>query len=387
MNSCYKFRIYPNKTQIKKIEFCLGLCRNLYNTALEERKTAYQRQKISRNYYDQANCLPEIKQLFPEYKDIHSQILQDVLKRASKSFDNFFRRLKKKQKPGYPRFKNRERYRSFTYPQSGFKVVDHRVYLSGIGYIKLVDHREMKEGKIKTCSVIRTNTGKYYVCFSVELPNVKLIEKPQNIIGLDLGIKQYITTSDGEVFNYNVKNVDKQLAKLQRKKEAAKRGSEKRKELRLYIAKLHEKQTNRRIDFQHKLARKIVTKYDLIGLENLNIQSMLNSNKHGLNKLIEMMSWYRLVQLIVYKAVEAGKLTVLVDPMDSTQTCSCCNHKNKEKLTLKDRIFICEKCGMKMCRDKNAARNILNRAIRSCSEEIRTIISDLELGQEALTFR
>src|SRR6266436_7183728 len=149
----YKFRLYPTKKQAQALQWTLDRARELYNAALQERRDAYRMAGKSINYYDQANQLPEIKDIREEYKDIHSQVLQDVLRRVQKAFDHFFRRVKQGEEPGYPRFQGKNRYDSFTYPQTGFALThDNRVSLSKIGSLKVKLHREIK-GTIKTCTI------------------------------------------------------------------------------------------------------------------------------------------------------------------------------------------------------------------------------------------
>ena len=376
MRKTFKFRIYPTKAQCTSIARTLDLCRFLYNCALEERNSAWKKFHMSRSKKDQDACLPEIKELFPEYSEIYSQVLQNVLKRLDLAFQNFFRRVKLGEDPGYPRFKGWDRYNSFTYPQSGFRIEGDRIFLSKIGHVKIIQHREIA-GKIKTCSVIRTNTGKYYVCLTAEqLPAVKPT-KTHNPIGIDLGIKQYITLSDGTVLQNTVPSIDKPLAKLQRAKAKQRLGAARRAALKLWIAKLHEKNTNRRNDFQHKLSNQIVDKYDLIAMEDLNIVAMQANGLPGLNKKIGEAAWNKLIQMISYKAGEAGKKCILVDPANTSQTCSRCEHINVKKLRLKDRIFACEECGHTEDRDLNAACNILIRGVSP--EGIRAIIPDRKI--------
>ena len=366
-----KFRIYPTKTQQKTIALWLDLCRNLYNCALEERRSAYSKHKISKSYEAQTACLPEIKQLIPEYSLVYAQVLQNTLKRLDGSFQNFFRRIKQGEKPGYPRFKSYDRYISFTYPQLGFMIDGDKIYLSKIGYVPIIQHRKI-EGKIKTCSVTKTNTGKYFVCLSAESVAKPSVEVKRSV-GIDLGIKQYITFSNGtDPYQNTVPCIDKQLAKLQRQKERAQIKSQRRKDLKLWIARIYEKNANRRSDLQHKLSRKIVDKYDLIAMENLNIQSMQKSNLHGLNKRIGESAWNQLTQFIQYKAEDAGKVCVLVNPANTSQMCSRCGYLNIKKLKLNERAFVCESCGHAEDRDVNAAKNILRLGLQSQAAKLRS---------------
>src|SRR6266700_77631 len=192
----FKYRLYPTKQQEQALLKTLALCRELYNAALEERREAYKLQKKTINYYDQANQLPEIKELRPEYNDIHSQVLQDVLRRVKKAMDNFFRRVKQGEKPGYPRFKSYNRFDSFTYPQSGFSLThDSRVCLSKIGSIKVKLHHPI-EGKVKICT-IKYEAGQWFVIFSCEYEQPEPLPVVESEIGIDLGVTHFAALSDG----------------------------------------------------------------------------------------------------------------------------------------------------------------------------------------------
>lgn len=191
----FKFRISkPSKNVQANLEQTLYLCRQLYNASLQERRDAYQINRISINYQAQQNQLPEIKLTNPEYKDIHSQILQNVLKRCERAFDGFFRRIKAKQAAGFPRFKNANRYDSFCYPQSGFSLTGDKLTLSKIGKVKIKLSRSVK-GRIKTCT-IKKEIDKWFVIFTVEtLP--ELLAETGKQVGIDAGIENFITLSDG----------------------------------------------------------------------------------------------------------------------------------------------------------------------------------------------
>ena len=241
MIKSFKFRIYPTDSQERKIRNVLQLCQSLYNGALEERRNAWSKEKRSVKYKEQQNCLPDLKTQLPEYKDVYSQILQDTLKRVDKGYQGFFRRIKSGEKPGYPRFKSIFRYNSFTYPQSGFKISKDRIFLSKIGYIKLIQHRPVVR-KIKTCSVIRTDSGKYYICVTAET-EVPVIEvKDRKEIGIDLGIKAYAVTSEGRAFENPkiLKRHEKRLAKAQRKLSNKEKKSPARKRAKHHVIRIHE---------------------------------------------------------------------------------------------------------------------------------------------------
>lgn len=357
MLKTYRYRIYPTKEQKEKIEYTLNLCRYLYNNALEQRILAYKKYKKSISYNMQQNELPLVKQVLPEYKEVHSQVLQDVLKRLDKAFQNFFRRLGTNDKAGFPRYKGKNRYHSFTYPQSGFVIEGDKLRLSKIGNIRINLHRKLV-GEPKTCTIVRKN-DKYYVALvcEVEKPQVTLTNK---VVGIDLGVAHLAITSDGEFFDNHkyLRKSEKQLKRLQRIVSKRKKGSNRRRKAVRLLAKKHEQIANQRKDRNHKISRILVDRYDLIVFENLNIKGM-TKNKH-LAKSIHEVAWRQLIEFTTYKAENAGKVVRLVDPRNTTQICSSCGAIVKK--TLAEREHRCD-CGYVAHRDVNSAINILKRGL------------------------
>jgi len=356
MKRTYKFKLEPTKQQIEQIETTLNLCRWLYNSMLEQRKLAYKHWNISLTFYTQKKELPQLKKEFPEFNQVYSQVLQDVCQRLDNTFQAFFRRLKNGEKAGYPRFKGKNRYDSFTYPQSGFSLDGKYLKLSKIGKVRIKLHRQV-EGKIKTCTIIRKN-GKYYACLSCEVEQKH--ESTGKQVGVDLGVKHLAITSDGEFFEHPkyLRKAEKRLKYLQRMVARRKKGSNRRRKAVAMLAKCHEYIANQRRDTAHKISRYLVDHYDLIAFEDLNIKGMIKN--HHLAKSIADAGWNQLVQFTNYKAEYAGKKVVLVDPRNTTQVCSECGQIVKK--TLKDRIHKCS-CGYIEDRDINAARNILKKAV------------------------
>ena len=362
----YKYRIYPTKAQREILEEHLSLCRWLYNHFLEERKTLYEKNKTKVTCYDQIKEIPKLKKEKPELKKVYSQTLQDTARRLDKAFQNFFRRVKenkkgKNKKPGYPRFKGYLRYDSIIYPQSGFNLKDNKLILSKIGSLKIKLHREI-EGNIKTLTLRRTTTNKWYACFSVEtgkeLPGKMEIE---NIVGLDVGLASFLTTSKGEKIDNPryLRKSEEKLAKLSKCHSKKGLKSKNRKKSRIRIAKLHEKICNQRIDFLHKLSSRLVKNFQLIAFEKLNIKAMIK-NRH-LSKSISDASWSRFLQQLKYKAEEAGVWAIEVNSKNTTQVCSGCGAIVSK--TLATRIHKCPQCILTIDRDVNAARNILKLAL------------------------
>ena len=362
----YKYRLYPTKGQQDTLEKHLSLCRWLYNHFLEEKRILYEKNKIRISCFDQIKEIPKLKKEKPELRKIYSQTLQDVARRLDKAFQNFFRRVEenkngKKQKVGYPRFKGYWRYDSFVYPQSGFELKDNKLDLSKIGSLKIKLHREI-EGNIKTLTIRRTNTNKWFACFSVEI-DMELPKKKgiKNFLGIDVGLDSFLTTDKGEKIDNPryLKGSEENLSKIQRWHSRKKLKSNNRSKSRLKVARIHERITNQRLDFLHKLSHRLVSNFQLIAFERLNIKGM-TKNKY-LSKSIIDASWGRFLQQLAYKAEEAGVWAVGVNPKNTSQICSGCNHLVKK--TLSQKRHKCPNCGLTIDRDVNAARNILNLAL------------------------
>ncbi len=356
MRKTFKYRLYPSAVQQELLEQTLNTCRILYNNALAERRNVWKDEERSVGYHEQAIALPEQKRDNPYLSMVHSQVLQDVLRRADKSFKNFFRRVKNGEKPGYPRFKGRHRYDSFTYPQLGFEIVGKKLRLSKIGDISIKLHRPI-EGAIKTCS-IRQDVNRWYACFTVDLPDIEKIE-PKTATGVDVGLESIVTLSTGKKVEPPkfLKQSEIRLAREQRRLSRKKKGSKNRSKQRLKVARAHRKVRNQRLDFMHKLSRSLVDRFDLIAFEDLRIKNMLK-NRY-LAKGIADASWHLLQSLTAYKAEWAGKHTAFAVPNGTSQDCSCCGKTIKKSLAT--RIHRCPQCRLEMDRDVNAAINILKR--------------------------
>ena len=340
MKTAYKFRIYPNRQQEVQLELTLDTCRHLYNTALADRKNAYEVDGISRTYEDQAARLVAEKK-DGNFKGVFSQVLQDVLRRMDKSFKSFFRK-------------------SFTYPQVGFKLDGSKLTLSKIGSIRIFKHREV-EGKIKTCTIKKDNLGHWYAILVSEVEDVSPIE-PKTAIGVDVGLKSLVALSTGDTIQYPQYYVqaEEKLAVAQRNLSRKKKGSANRLKAKAKVAKLHHKIQHHRDEFLHQVSRMIVDSADLIVFENLNISGMLKN--HNLAKHIQDHAWGKLIQFAVSKAAKAGKMVELVDARYTSQKCSQCGIMVPK--TLADRTHLCPNCGLEMDRDINASLNIRTLGLR-----------------------
>ncbi len=382
----YRFRIYPSDAQITILNSTLELCRELYNSFLEQRILAHRMGK-SINYNYQQNQIPELKNAFKEYGSIHSQVLQDIARRVDRAYDNFFRRIREKKngknmKAGFPRFKPSNRYNSITYTQSGFRIMENgHVFLSRIGKIRMFMHRPVT-GEIKTLSVKRDSAGDWFVTFTVRT-DMKPDEndsgrtmrnhqsEPVNPVGIDLGLKALFTTSDGKQTEPPefLRKSEKKLRKAQRNLSGKKTGSGKRKKAKRRVAKIHRKIERQRDDFSHKLSNTLVKEHDLIVFEDLNIRGMIRN--HHLAKSISDAGWNRIVRYTMYRAESAGTSVVLIDPEYTSRECSRCGNMKRD-LDLPDRIYHCDVCGLTMDRDLNAAINIRRKGVEKL-EELRCV--------------
>jgi putative transposase len=343
------------------MEQTLEICRWVYNETLAMRKSAWEQEQRSISYYESKRQIPLWKKEHPELSRVYSQVLQDVSMRVDLAFKAFFRRVKAGENPGYPRFKGRGRYDSFTYPQYGFKLDGDRLHLSKIGDVKVVLHRPV-EGTIKTLTIRRSATGKWYACFSVEYDPDPAPRK-ETAVGVDVGLTSFATLSNGEkIENPRFFRTDeKALAKAQRKLSKVEKGTPERKKARKIVAHVHERIANRRLNFAHQTSRQLVDRFGTIVFEDLNITNM--QKNHGLAKSIADVAWNQFVTITTSKAEDAGSHVILVNPRNTSQMCSRCGMIVAK--TLSDRVHSCPHCGLEMDRDQNAAVNILRLGLQS----------------------
>ena len=356
MRKTYKYRIYPSRDQEGKLLATLEICRCLYNSCLVDRKNHYQETGKGLSRIRQQEILTVDKKRGLLLKEVHSQVLQDVLFRVDRAF---FRRLKENSgRAGYPRFKAEGRYDSITYPQEpGFQLGDGKLKLSKIGHVKIKMHRDII-GQVKTCT-IRRDGNHWYACFSAEYEPEKR-PVPAGVVGIDVGLRNFATLSDGtEIGNpRHLRKAEAGLQRKQRKLSRRKKGGANRTKARQAVANLHRKKRNQRNDFHHKVARKIVDCHGLIVVEDLRIRNMVR-NRH-LSKSISDAGWGGFLNILAYKAEEAGCRFEKVSPHNTSVTCSLCGTAVAKTLTT--RVHRCPACGLALDRDHNAAINILKRA-------------------------
>ena len=361
MRRTYRYRIYPTKSQMTLLERTLEICRLVYNDTLALRKDAWEQEQRSISLYETNKILTQWKRERPELKEVYAQVLQNVQVRVDLAFKSFFRRVKAGKKPGYPRFKGKGRYDSFTYPQYGFKLDRDRLHLSKIGDVRVVLHRPI-EGTIKTLTIRRSSTGKWYACFSVEYNPTSAPQK-ESVVGIDVGLESFATLSNGEkIENPRFFRTDeKALAKAQRRFSKAEKGTPEQKKARKIVARIHERIANRRLNFAHQTSRKVVDRFGTIVFEDLDIQNM--QKNHHLAKSIADVAWNMFIRITESKAEDAGSRVVLVNPRNTSQMCSRCGMIVAK--TLSDRAHSCPQCGLVMDRDQNAAINIMRLGLQS----------------------
>jgi putative transposase len=359
MRKKFKYRLNPTPAQELAT---LAECRWLYNHLLEQRKTTYEESGDTLSLYDQQATFGSLKVERASLVGVHSQVLQNVAVRLDLAFKAFFRRIKAGEKePGFPRFRGRERYDSFCYPQSGYRLNGARVFLSKIGHVKAIIHRPL-EGAIKTCCVRRTSAGKWFVSFSCEVEDAPL-PATDAVVGIDVGLEKFATLSTGaQIANPRFfRRDERDLARAQRRlsKEPrpgkGQRATPARRKRRKVVARIHERIANRRADFAHQESRKIVNTYGVVAVEDLSINTMVHN--HCLATSIHDAAWRQFISYLTYKAACAGRRVVAVNPAYTSQTCARCGHRARKELS--ERVHRCSCCGVILDRDHNAALNIL----------------------------
>lgn len=318
------------------------------------------------NYHSQATDLPNSKILFPEYKDVYSQTLQDCVRRVERAYDRWVKGDSNGRRSGKPRFKGKGRYRSFTYPQMKQDCIqDKFITLPKLGKVKLILHRPIPKGfKIKTATVTHRADG-WYVSLSLEdvsVPEATLDIQPtlDNTVGIDMGLKSFLVTSDGEEvpIPQHYRKAEKRLQRLQRQLSSKKKGSKRRAKAARRVAKAHLKVANKRKDFHCNTANWLLGKGLVVAHEDLNTKGLARTK---LAKSINDAGWSHFLQVLAVKAERAGQLTVAVNPNGTTQDCSGCGVKVPKELS--DRWHSCPHCGLEIDRDHNAALNVKLRGV------------------------
>jgi putative transposase len=382
MRIAYQYRLRLTRQQQATVDNWLELCRRQYNYRLAERFNWYEQNRCDINacplichlselkdrpdFYSQKRDLVNSKKLFPEYKDLPSHTLQDVVARVEKAFDRWLSGDSNGKRSGKPRFKGQGRFRSIAFPDPVKpEHIDGRfIQLPKIGKLKMILHRPLPDGfKVKTAAIIKKVDG-YYITLSLQDSSVPVLNpdspEMENTIGIDMGLKSFFTDDLGKevAIPQHYRKAEKRLKRLQRSLSRKKKGSNRRKKAIKRVAKAHLKVSNTRKDFHYKTAKQLLSQGKHVAHEKLNIKGLAKSR---LAKSVNDAGWGQFLQILSIKAERAGLLTIAVNPSGTSQNCSGCGTKVPK--TLSDRLHVCPECGLTLDRDHNAAINIKYLAV------------------------
>jgi putative transposase len=352
----YRHRVYPTRHQQRALEAQLGFACDLYNAALVQRRDAWQSRRRSLTYVAQCRDVTDLRQAGWGPPQMNCTAMRDPLRRLDRAFAAFFRRVQGGQTPGYPRFRARRRYDSLSW-DNGWALRDRRLALQGVGHIKVKWHRTIPEDAVVRRVTVRRVAGRWYAGFTLQ----RLLPAPtpsgaRPAVGVDLGICAFAALSNGERIPgpRAYRAAARGLRVAQRRLARRGRGSHRRQKARLLLARRHERVRNLRRDHAHKLTRRLVSDFGLIAVEDLNVRGLARS---WLAKDVNDQSWAKFLQILRYKAEEAGSQVVGVPPSRTSQACS--GGGVAVLKTLAERTHRCPDCGLILDRDINAARNLL----------------------------
>ncbi len=407
MITAYQYRLRPTKQQAIEIDRWLAMCCSQYNYLLADRFDWYERNRSPINacplvchlpelrdnpdYYSQKKTLPNLKKTHPWYAEIYSQVLQDCVKRVKVTFDRFLKGDSNGKRSGRPRFKQRSRYRTFLYPQVKECCLNgNLINLPMLGKVKLILHRSIPVGeaspkglgfKIKTVSITKKADG-YYATLSLEdltVPTIKPDFNPESITGIDVGLKEFLTTAQNETvaIPQYYRSSQKRLKVIQKRVSRRKNGSNRRLKAIKSLGKQHKKIADKRKDFHYKTANNLLRKYDVVAHEDLNVKGLARTNKA---KSLHDAGWSNFLSILANKAEKAGLLVIGVSAYNTSQNCSSCGVKVPKQLS--ERWHTCG-CGCSLDRDHNAAINIKNRAEGHPVLKAKSLLCDSRIVLEA----
>lgn len=361
MEKAYKYRIYPNKTQQELIQKTFGCCRFVYNYYLDKRIKAYKDSKTTLNYSQCSKDLTQLKNELLWLKEPDKCSLQNALKDLDMAYQKFF-----KEHTGFPKFRSKKNHHKSYRTNCNIKFLDTHIQLPKIGRVKIRD-KQIPQGRILNATISQEPSGKYYVSLCCTDVDIQPLSKTGYSIGIDLGIKDFVITSDGVKYSnpkYLQQSLGK-LAKLQQSLSRKTRGGKNWSKARIKVARQYEKIANQRKDFLQKLSTELIRENDTICIEDLQIMEMIQTNKTDMRRNISDVSWYEFTRQLQYKANWYGRELIKVDKyFASSQTCNCCGKRFPITKDLSVRDWICPNCNSRLDRDINAAINILNEGLK-----------------------
>ena len=365
-----KVRLYPNKEQEQELNKVLGAYRFVYNHMLAKRKTAYETDKTNLSVNDLSKwfygTLRRDDQ-YPWLKEQNTQVMGQAIRQMDVAYQMFFKHNK-----GFPKFKSKKDKQSASFHRNAISKrntfeTKHITLIKSLKNLRFrcseLYHSRLKKykDKIRSATLLKTKSGNFFLSIRVDIPEAECIRfgKTNKQVGLDLGVKDFVITSDGAVFEnkHFFKKEDRKIVKLQRQLSRRVKGSNNREKQRVRLAKAFERLTNKKENYIHSVVNEILKSYDVVFMEDLNVQGLLRN--HNLAKAIQEVGFARFKGILQSKALINGKQVVLIDRYyPSSKTCSCCGYK-KQDLKLSDRFWTCPECGEHHDRDINAARNIM----------------------------